>query len=33
MKLRVETSQTIGRPVEQVFDAWVDPGKMCGYFT
>jgi uncharacterized protein YndB with AHSA1/START domain len=32
MKLRVETSQTIGRPVEQVFDAWVDPGKMAGYF-
>ena len=22
----------IGRPVEEVFEAWVDPGKMSGYF-
>ena len=32
MKIKVETSQRIGRPVADVFEAWVDPGKMAGYF-
>lgn len=32
MKLRAEVSRLIGRPAEEVFEAWVDPQKMSGYF-
>lgn len=30
--LKVQTSQLISRPAEQVFEAWVDPARMAGYF-
>ena len=32
MKLALETNLTVARPPAEVFDAWVDPEQMSGYF-
>jgi uncharacterized protein YndB with AHSA1/START domain len=31
-RIRVETEMKIARPAAEVFEAWVDPAKMSGYF-